>query len=125
MKIKSELQNLQTNDIYSLILFALYKVTDNPQHAALSQLAYILDKDNLLKLCEFFGGMTLKIPTIDELEVLVYGLLVYQQVDIEKRNYDEVIEELSKKHIDVNSAIKQHKTVREILHNYDFNSGRN
>lgn len=26
------------------------------EYSSLSELAYILDKDNLLNLCEFFGG---------------------------------------------------------------------
>ena len=67
MKIKTELENLKEKDIYSLMLFALYKAQEIPEYASLSQLAYILDKDNLLKLCEFYGGLTIKIPTVKEL----------------------------------------------------------
>ena len=125
MKIKSELKNLQETDIYSLMLFALYKVSGDPKQAALSQLAYILDKDNLLKLCEFFGGMTLKIPTVDELETLIYGLLIYQQVDIEHQDFDTVVETIKSKSINGKAAVKQYKVLKSLLRDYDFNSGRN
>ena len=124
MKIKSELQNLQETDIYSLMLFALYKMSGDPTQAALSQLAYILDKDNLLKLCEFFGGMTLRIPTIEELETLIYSLLIYQRVDIEKEDYNNVVEDIKKKSINGKSAVKQYENVKTLLSHYNFNSGR-
>jgi hypothetical protein len=48
-----------------------------PDYMVLSELVYVLDKDNLLKLCEYFGGSTIKIPTIKELESIVYSLLLY------------------------------------------------
>ena len=55
-------------DVYSLMLFAMFKLRDIPEYASLSEMVYILDKDSLLKLCEYFGGLTIKIPTIEELE---------------------------------------------------------
>ena len=78
MRIKEEVNKLKSQDIYSLMLFALFKLKDVPEYSSLSELVYILDKDSLLKLCEYFGGMTIKIPTIKELESMVYLLLLYQ-----------------------------------------------
>ena len=77
---KVEIDTLRDKDLYSLVLFALFKLRDIPEYSALSELAYILDKDNMLKLCEYFGGLTLKIPTIEELEGILYSLVLYQQV---------------------------------------------
>ena len=77
MKTTQELNNLKSQDIYSLILFALYKLREIPEYSTLSELAYIVDKENLLKLCEYFGGTTIHIPTIDELESILYSLLLY------------------------------------------------
>ena len=88
MNIKAQLDELNKNDIYSLILFILYKSTNLPEYSSLSQLAYTLDKDNLLKLCNIFGGQTLYIPTLDELEKLIYGLMLYQYIDIDHLDYD-------------------------------------
>jgi hypothetical protein len=74
MSIKTELNNLKNMDIYSLLLFTLYQCRKSDEYSSLSELAYILDKQNLLNLCEYFGGLTIQIPTIDELESLLNSL---------------------------------------------------
>ena len=78
-------------DIWTLLLFALYKIKDLPEYSTLSELAYILDKKSLLKLCEYFGGITMNIPTIEDLENLTKSLLLYQYTIIEHKTYDEAI----------------------------------
>ena len=124
MKIKTELENLKEKDIYSLMLFALYKAQEIPEYASLSQLAYILDKDNLLKLCEFYGGLTIKIPTVKELEHLLYGLLMFQRIDIEHEDYRKVYDELKQKEIDSNHMKDTYFLIKKLLADYNFNSGR-
>ena len=91
MSINKELSKLIETDIWSLLMFVLYKVKDTEEYSSLSELSYVLDKRNMLKLCEYFGGSTLYIPTIDELERLIYGMLLYQYVDIEHLDYDEAL----------------------------------
>lgn len=124
MKIKTELENLKEKDIYSLMLFALYKANDLPEYSALSQLAYILDKDNLLRLCEFYGGLTIKIPTVAELESLIYGLLMFQQIDIEHKEYRKVYDALKLKEIDANHVKDTYFLLKKLLSEYKFDSGR-
>ena len=124
MNIRRELDNLTTSDIYSLMLFALYKANELPEYSSLSQLSYILDKDNMLKLCEFYGGTTIRIPTIAELEVLLSALLVYQLVDIENQSLDKVLDDMKIK-TGSSTEIKRHYyNIKSILSNYNFNSGR-
>lgn len=118
MNIRDEVNNLNTPDIYSLMLFVLYKSTDIKEYSSLSQLAFILDKDSLLKLCEFYGGLTIKIPTINELETILKGLLLYQQVHLENKNIDDIIDKYDKE------SIEYYKQIKEILKDYSFNSGR-
>lgn len=125
MKIKTELENLNNSDIYSLMLFALYKANELPEYSALSQLAYILDKDNLLSLCEVFGGLTIRIPTIEELETLVYALLVFQQVDIERKPLAELRQLLTLKGLNMKDVEDSYRLIKDLLKNYNFNSGRN
>lgn len=125
MKIKTELENLKVKDIYSLMLFALYKATELPEYSTLSQLAYILDLDNLLKLCEFYGGLTIRIPTTQELEQMVYGLLMFQRIDIEKEDYRKVYDDLKDKEIDSNHVKDAYFLIKKLLEDYKFDSGRN
>jgi hypothetical protein len=124
MSIKRELDNLKEADIYSLLLFALYKANELPEYSSLSQLSYILDKDNLLKLCEYFGGTTIRIPKISELELLLNSLLVYQLVDIEHNSLETVLEDMKIK-TGSNRDIKMHYlNIKELLSQYNFSSGR-
>ena len=81
--IRKELDNLKMTDTFSLILFVLYKIRDVEEYSTISELAYILDKDALLDLCEYFGGMSIKIPSIDELESIINSLLLYQYINID------------------------------------------
>lgn len=124
MSLKTDLNQLTEPDIYSLLMFALYKATDDPECAALSQLSYILDLKNLLKLCEFFGGLTLKIPTVDELEELVYALLLFQLHDIEHKDYEASLQKVCEADVNKSKVERRYKLIRELLNNYDFNSGR-
>lgn len=125
MNIKTELEQLSKADIYSLMLFAMYKVNEAPEYAALSQLAYIVDKDNLLRLCQYYGGQTISIPTVEELESFLTALLLFQQVDIEHQDYDLAVKKLVAKGTDSDILLRNYKIVKELLKNYNFNSGRN
>lgn len=120
MKIKDELEKLKVDDVYSLMLFVLFKIRDIPEYSALSELSYVLDKNNLLKLCEYFGGLTITIPTIDELESLIYSLLIYQYVDIDGMEFDEAVSKIKFK-VSVNKHIKEdYLKLKEVLNQYEF-----
>ena len=120
MSIKQELEKLKEIDVWSLLLFALFKVKDIPQYASLSELAYILDKKNLLKLLEYFGGTTIKIPTIDEMESLLYALLLYQYVDIEKIPIDDALVTLGVPSDKTKDYKLEYTKVKTVLNSYSF-----
>lgn len=110
MAIKQELNKLKEMDVWSLMLFVLYNYQNIPEYSSISELAYILDKKNLLKLCEYFGGSTIRIPTIHELETTLYAMLLYNYVHREQYDNDTAIAML---HIE-----NKHK-LNEILRYYD------
>lgn len=124
MTIGTEVNNLTSNDIYSLMLFALYKLKDTDEYSSLSQLSYILDKENLLKLCQFYGGTTIYVPKIEELEDMLNALLMYQKVDIENMDIEEYLKQLKSKIGNTKYVQKNYGVVKDILKNYNFNSGR-
>ena len=76
------------------MLFILFRVRELPEYSTLSEMAYILDKDSLLKLCEYFGGMTIQIPTINELQSILYSLTLYQYINVENISYEVAIEKI-------------------------------
>lgn len=116
------LLKLKDMDLYSLALFSLYKLMGTAEYSSLSEMVYVLDKDNLLNLCEYFGGQTIKIPTIDELTNLVYSLLLYQYVKIEKMPYDEAIKLIGHKSCDLRAVKSNYRKLCEVLKDYTFNT---
>lgn len=125
MGIKNELQKLKQLDIWSLMLFVLYNFQKIPEYAAISELAYILDEKSLLRLCEYFGGQTIKIPTIDQMEETIYAMLLYQYTDIEKIEFDEAVL-LLRLDKQKEKAVKScYKTLKNVLSNYSITSRGN
>lgn len=120
MKMTEEIAKLKSIDIYSFMLFALFKIRDIPEYSAISELAYVLDKDNLLKLCEYFGGLTITIPTIEELQSIIYALILYQYVDVDKMSYDDAIKIIGGTADDVRAIRKTYAQIKDILDNYEL-----
>lgn len=92
--IKPNLDALKLSDIYSLMLFILYKIKDIPEYAVLSELCYLLDSSGLHRLLAYFAGRTITIPTEEEFVLLTNALLVYQYVNIENRTLSEAFSKL-------------------------------
>lgn len=95
-------------------------MTDNPEYSSLSQLAYVLDRENLLNLCEYFGGQTITIPTMKELESLIYSLLLYQYVKIDKIDYDKAIELIGHESCELRQVKKRYHALCKIMEKYTF-----
>lgn len=119
-QIKASLLSLKERDLYSLSLFSLYKLHNIKEYSSLSELPYVLDKTNLINLCEFFGGQTITIPTIDELQDLVYALLLYQYVKIEGKDYKESLELIGHDTHDLRHVKSIYYKLLEVLDKYTF-----
>lgn len=120
MTIKQELNKLKEIDVYSMMLFALYKMKDMEEYSVLSELAYVVDKQNLLNLCEYFGGLTIRIPTIDELESLLNSMMIYQYVEIDGMSYDDAVKSIGFDSSELRSIKKDYLKLCKILNNYSF-----
>lgn len=118
--IRQDLENLKETDIYSILLFAIYKLMPIPEYASLSEMTYVLDKENLLNLCEMFGGQTIRIPTIEELESLVYSLLLYQYVKLDKMDYDAAINLIGHESKELRAVKANYRKLCEVLSDYEF-----
>lgn len=122
MAIKNELNKLKQIDIWSLMLFVLYKFQNIPEYSGLSELAYILDEKNLLKLCEYFGGQTITIPTIDQLEDTIYAMLLYQYIDIENIAPEEAILLINVDKAKEKTVKSCYKSLKLVMSTYDITS---
>ena len=118
--ISKNIKKLNTTDIYSLILFVLYKIKEIPGYSTLSELAYVLDKKNFLSLIEYFGGKTITIPTMEELEILIYCLVVYNGVNFENKDYEKMLKELPVESHMLKQIRAMYADVQEILSEYEI-----
>lgn len=118
--ITDNLKRLNTLDIYSTLLFVLFKTQSIPSQSTLSELVYILDKNSLLKLCEFYGGQTITIPTIEDLEILTYCLIVYNDVELEKQDFEKVLKKLPVEAHILKQVRAKYAEVARIMDEYEF-----
>lgn len=120
--LTTNLNALKEKDLYTLLLFVLYKTKDIPEYSTLSELAYLLDKNSLLTLCEYYGGLTITIPTITELEMILNALLLYQKVDIEKQDLKEQLKMFNLPNEDRKKLLAAYEEVKKTVANYNFNT---
>lgn len=118
--ISSELDKLHLSDVYSLMLFALYKVQDIPDYATLSELCYLLDGSNLNRLFTYFAGQTITFPTKEEMSTMSNALLLYQYVDIEGQYYVDAMEKLRLTPAANKRVAELYLQIVDILKNYNF-----
>lgn len=115
------LEQLDIKDIYSLILFALYRLKDDPKYSTLGELIYLLDNESFARFINFFGGETISVPTIDEIRGVLNAIVFYErQVNTDLSEAD-ILKELGI----VTPAAKAEmykalETVAELLQEYDF-----
>jgi hypothetical protein len=85
--IKKNLNNLHLSDIYSLMLFILFKVQEIPEYAVTSELCYLLDGANMTRLLTYFAGKTVTFPTAAEMTIVTNALLMYQYINIDGETF--------------------------------------
>lgn len=119
-KVKDKLNKLSEEDAYSLVLFLLFSLREVPEYATLSELSYVLDKKNLLRFCQYYGGLTIRIPTVDELKEVVYALAVYQQVNIEGQDLTKVLLSLQHSNNNLRHILKDYQKICDVLKFYNF-----
>ena len=128
--IRKNLNNLQLSDIYSLMLFLMYKLQDLPEYATLSEICYLLDGSNLTRLLTYFAGRTIKIPTEKEITILTNALLLYQYINIEGNSFAEAQskikdvtlkqqDEITKLYLKIIPLIGQYNIDRSQVSKYD------
>jgi len=120
-QLKEAVENLNKTDTYSLILFAISKLKNVPEYATLCELSYILDNNSLVNLLDYYGGMTIKIPTKAEFRQIIDALLIYQYVNLDGNPLSDVGKTLD---ITVTNEVKEtYVRLCDLLKDYNFNRG--
>lgn len=119
-KITAALNSLNKEDIYSLLLFTLYKMRDIPEYLTLSELSYILDGESLNRFLSYFGGMTLTIPSSKDLRLVVKALMLYQYINIEEESFEEALKAVCVDEFSPDEIKETYTKIVEVISNYEF-----
>ena len=117
-QITKDLNNLREDDLITIILFCLYKFTDDPELATISELAYTLDKNSLYNLCATFGGTTIKIPTLDEYKRIVKVMLIFEYINKDGLSFSDACAAAGVSDTD-DDIIKIYAIMSEVLDSYE------
>lgn len=119
--LRTTVEDLTKPDTYSLILFAISKLKDIPEYQGLCELSYILDNNSLVNFLDYYGGMTIKVPTKAEFRQIVDALLIYEYVNIEGNKLSAAGKDLN---ITLTNDVKEtYSKLSEIIKDYNFNRG--
>ena len=93
---------------------------DVPEYSTLSELTFLLDRKTLVKFLSYFGGCTIKIPTLSELHTLTDALLLYEYVDLEHLSLEKAMgllaqdktllkkDQIKKTYLDISKILKEY-----------------
>lgn len=123
--MKYNLETFKDVDLYSLSMFTLYKLTEVEEYSILGELPYILDKKNLIDLCTYFGGRTIRIPTVAELNSMMYLLLLYQYTKIDGVDYDEAVKLIGYDSSELRKVKVGYRKLCKVLEKYNFGRSKN
>lgn len=119
-EILETLNKLNTTDVYSMLLFVLYKLKDNPQYSTLSELCYVLDNDNLSKFLAYFGGTTIQVPKLYEFRAVIQAMMLYDYVNLKNGDLQEGISVVCDKEFKQDFIMDLYLKICEVAKDYDF-----
>ena len=118
--IDKALEELNKQDIYSLILFVLYKLKNVSEYSILSELVYILDSNSFSRFMSYFEGQTIKIPKIQDLKDIINALLFYEKKINSSLTDEEILNELNIPRGESEKINSTLNLISEIIKEYDF-----
>ncbi len=85
------LDMLTKEDTVSVAIALLYSLRNVPKYGVLSELPYLVDYSSFMNLIKYYGGMNIRIPTIEEVTEAFKVLLLYQYNDIDKLDWKDAL----------------------------------
>lgn len=114
------LEELDKKDIYSLILFTLYRLKNVSEYSILSELIYLLDNKSFTNFLSYFEGQTIKVPKISDLTNIINALIFYERKINSKLTDDEIFQSLGIQKNGRQEIINTLNLISSIIEEYDF-----
>lgn len=118
------LDRISKEDAVSIASSLLYTLKGHPQYSTVSELSYLLDYENFLKLVTYYGGMTIRIPTEEEINEMLKVLLLYQYYIVEEMPWLSALKKAGYKEEDSISAKNKLFYLKKTLNSQEI-GGRN
>ena len=122
--ITKKLHSYKTEDIYTLMLFALSELKEVPEYKTLSELVYLLDRNSVKKVLQYYGGTTIRFPTMEELQLVLDSLLIYQYMIEDNISFDNALKIIKLNNPTYKFNVKEIKNcydkLNNVLQKYDF-----
>lgn len=118
--IADHLAALDQKDTWSLIMFCLYKLQDDPEWLVMSELSYILKSQELVKFLNYFGGLTIKIPKTSDLRLLMEAFTLYRLVNFDGLDINVAVRELDTDEFTVDDIKRTYIKILDVVKDYDF-----
>ena len=75
--------------IYTFAMGLLYFLKDKDPYRYTGRLAFVLDRENFDRFIDTMGGMTIKVPTRQEINEMLKALVYYQSRFVEGKSFFE------------------------------------
>ena len=85
--LKKNIEKLNKEDTYALMMVLLYASKNNPKYSALNELAYLMDEASFKNFIKYYGGQIIRVPTYEEMENSLKTLLLYQFYKVESQDW--------------------------------------
>lgn len=128
-KLLKEIPLLEKEDTLSLAMTMLYFISKDNHYETTGKLSLLLDQRSFLNFIKYYGGKTIKVPTLEQLSEMIKYVLIYQYHYIESLEWDESIKQSG---LILKSPDEKEKVIKKIegfdmylrKYNYDIKEGK-
>lgn len=118
-----DLDRLSKEDTTSIAISLLYTLRGFPQYTITSELSYLLDQKSFINLVKYYGGKTIRIPSIDEIESILRVLLLYQYYEVNHNSWSDSLKLAGFEESEANSARAQLSNFNKLLKTLEIGRG--
>lgn len=114
-KVIEEINDSQ--DLYYVSIILLSLLTGSNTYSNIPELALLLDSESFMNLIDYYGGVSLKIPTKEEVSNSLKAVLVYYYADVLGYSMKDAIEKADAKN-DLMSVNRRLPYIRNSINNF-------
>lgn len=121
--IKKNIEKLNKEDTYALMMVLLYASKNNPRYSALNELAYLLDEKSFKNFIKYYGGQIIRVPTYEEMQNSLKTLLLYQFYKVENQDWQTALKLAGFEPAETFSAKRRLIKFIEHIDEYEYEKG--